>query len=145
MAVSIDVVRDRFRQHGELVSFKPGQLLCDSSYISGTIFLINKGSARLLLSDGKHLKTIYRLGADDLIGAASLLRGSPSELVRASEGLQAYAITDQQFGDLLKEDDLFRGYFLGTVFPADLLAIACLLYTSPSPRDKRQSRMPSSA
>ena len=24
-------------------------------------------------------------------------------------------------------------------------AIACLLYTSPSPRDKRQSRMPSSA
>ena len=25
------------------------------------------------------------------------------------------------------------------------LEIACLLYTSPSPRDKRQSRMPSSA
>ena len=25
------------------------------------------------------------------------------------------------------------------------LHIACLLYTSPSPRDKRQSRMPSSA
>ena len=28
---------------------------------------------------------------------------------------------------------------------AILLYIACLLYTSPSPRDKRQSRMPSSA
>ena len=27
----------------------------------------------------------------------------------------------------------------------ELLRIACLLYTSPSPRDKRQSRMPSSA
>ena len=26
-----------------------------------------------------------------------------------------------------------------------ILAIGCLLYTSPSPRDKRQSRMPSSA
>ena len=25
------------------------------------------------------------------------------------------------------------------------LLVACLLYTSPSPRDKRQSRMPSSA
>ena len=25
------------------------------------------------------------------------------------------------------------------------LSVACLLYTSPSPRDKRQSRMPSSA
>ena len=28
--------------------------------------------------------------------------------------------------------------------PADMI-ISCLLYTSPSPRDKRQSRMPSSA
>ena len=27
----------------------------------------------------------------------------------------------------------------------NLLSITCLLYTSPSPRDKRQSRMPSSA
>ena len=30
-------------------------------------------------------------------------------------------------------------------FGLDKLAINCLLYTSPSPRDKRQSRMPSSA
>ena len=30
--------------------------------------------------------------------------------------------------------------------PVDIAdAIGCLLYTSPSPRDKRQSRMPSSA
>ena len=28
---------------------------------------------------------------------------------------------------------------------ADLQVLSCLLYTSPSPRDKRQSRMPSSA
>ena len=28
---------------------------------------------------------------------------------------------------------------------ADVAVGACLLYTSPSPRDKRQSRMPSSA
>ena len=30
-------------------------------------------------------------------------------------------------------------------FPYADLANTCLLYTSPSPRDKRQSRMPSSA
>ena len=30
-------------------------------------------------------------------------------------------------------------------FGSDLDASTCLLYTSPSPRDKRQSRMPSSA
>ena len=28
---------------------------------------------------------------------------------------------------------------------ADLLALICLLYTSPSPRDRQKSRMPSSA
>ena len=28
---------------------------------------------------------------------------------------------------------------------AEIAALFCLLYTSPSPRDKRQSRMPSSA
>ena len=36
----------------------------------------------------------------------------------------------------------------GAAAVADILAAhpeACLLYTSPSPRDKRQSRMPSSA
>ena len=31
-------------------------------------------------------------------------------------------------------------------FPIEnIVPLACLLYTSPSPRDKRQSRMPSSA
>ena len=34
------------------------------------------------------------------------------------------------------------GHSLGDT---DIAAVACLLYTSPSPRDKRQSRMPSSA
>ena len=33
----------------------------------------------------------------------------------------------------------FTGLFVSRIF------IGCLLYTSPSPRDKRQSRMPSSA
>ena len=33
---------------------------------------------------------------------------------------------------------VYRGMDIGTAKP-------CLLYTSPSPRDKRQSRMPSSA
>ena len=36
-------------------------------------------------------------------------------------------------------------WILGTIFLLVCLALSCLLYTSPSPRDKRQSRMPSSA
>ena len=37
------------------------------------------------------------------------------------------------------------GVFLGVILLLTSLIISCLLYTSPSPRDKRQSRMPSSA
>ena len=43
---------------------------------------------------------------------------------------------------------LVREYKVLTIFVltvAALLYWVCLLYTSPSPRDKRQSRMPSSA
>ena len=35
--------------------------------------------------------------------------------------------------------------FIFSIYFADVLVCTCLLYTSPSPRDKRQSRMPSSA
>ena len=37
------------------------------------------------------------------------------------------------------------GKWIGTFIVVLGLSIGCLLYTSPSPRDKRQSRMPSSA
>ena len=37
------------------------------------------------------------------------------------------------------------GGYLTTVISRNMLFTICLLYTSPSPRDKRQSRMPSSA
>ena len=42
--------------------------------------------------------------------------------------------------DMSPEERSGNGIFLSLQYP-----ISCLLYTSPSPRDKRQSRMPSSA
>ena len=39
---------------------------------------------------------------------------------------------------ILYEDDVDRGHWVG-------LSKYCLLYTSPSPRDRQKSRMPSSA
>ena len=44
---------------------------------------------------------------------------------------------------LLYRNDKLVGY--SRVFPPGIKYKTCLLYTSPSPRDKRQSRMPSSA
>ena len=43
-----------------------------------------------------------------------------------------------------EQDVLLKFIYKGFSEPSDS-ACGCLLYTSPSPRDKRQSRMPSSA
>ena len=44
----------------------------------------------------------------------------------------------------LPRDTVVRTLTLGGR-PTERVTVGCLLYTSPSPRDKRQSRMPSSA
>ena len=54
------------------------------------------------------------------------------------EKLSAYECGFEPFEDSRMEFDV-RFYLVAILF------IICLLYTSPSPRDKRQSRMPSSA
>ena len=42
-------------------------------------------------------------------------------------------------------DYIFPMFKANTLYEGEYLLGTCLLYTSPSPRDKRQSRMPSSA
>ena len=54
-------------------------------------------------------------------------------LLALAAGPDAYADASAVFGSVLGQIVLFG------------FSWACLLYTSPSPRDKRQSRMPSSA
>ena len=51
------------------------------------------------------------------------------------------------FVELHANDALNRQHLLERVVAIleDRHGLSCLLYTSPSPRDKRQSRMPSSA
>ena len=39
----------------------------------------------------------------------------------------------------------FVGYFIGAATIPNIISRVCLLYTSPSPRDRTRSRMPSSA
>ena len=51
-------------------------------------------------------------------------------------GTKAFADKLEQFSG---------GRFKIQIFPGGALGNACLLYTSPSPRDRQKSRMPSSA
>ena len=48
--------------------------------------------------------------------------------------------------DNLRQSDFFRSMITGYLNNDDrILSYICLLYTSPSPRDRQKSRMPSSA
>ena len=71
-------------------------------------------------------------GSDLLAKVKELGDVSKSDLVRAC----GYVSTKKNGGERLN----FTAFY-----EALLEAKGCLLYTSPSPRDKRQSRMPSSA
>ena len=48
-------------------------------------------------------------------------------------------------GTIVSSSIVFSGVFLSILIALIIRLKGCLLYTSPSPRDKRQSRMPSSA
>ena len=60
----------------------------------------------------------------------------------ATEGLGSIKVSAKRNADIEKLlDDINQRVDQISTFPAD----ACLLYTSPSPRDRQKSRMPSSA
>ena len=66
------------------------------------------------------------------------------EILNATLGTLIGQIKTQvEQADKAQKASLALGQSLGGL--TKQLTISCLLYTSPSPRDKRQSRMPSSA
>ena len=46
---------------------------------------------------------------------------------------------------VLKRNNKYKKWKYGYDKEHDVIVISCLLYTSPSPRDRQKSRMPSSA
>ena len=70
-------------------------------------------------------------------GAVLTMNGLHLILVSLRKTVKTWEIFYFSLGDL--------AWWLGSVFLIAANIWICLLYTSPSPRDKRQSRMPSSA
>ena len=87
-----------------------------------------------LLRMEKRLQTLMNLGGDELARAAV-----QDDTISAGDGGQAAMSRDADTGEVvwqMSESELNKQLDGNE---------NCLLYTSPSPRDKRQSRMPSSA
>ena len=95
------------------------------------------------------LMGIYLAG---IIGAALLIvsRAMPGrkvvgfELGQFGAAFTVYSLWTM-FWTIIDAGDAGAGLILGLTGLCTVRLVLCLLYTSPSPRDKRQSRMPSSA
>ena len=101
-------------------------------------FVIDSKGMRVLKFGGTSVGSADRINEvidiiekshDDQIIVLSAMSGTTNDLVEISNGL-ASGDKEQSFGLL----DAFEQKY-----------IRCLLYTSPSPRDRQKSRMPSSA
>ena len=88
----------------------------------------------------KSAKTVTS-NADDMARQGGVV-ASMTLLSRIS-GLMRDVVLSYLFGASQLADMFFVAFRIPNFFR--LLFADCLLYTSPSPRDKRQSRMPSSA
>ena len=71
------------------------------------------------------------------------VRGWLTKLVNSSNKVkQAFFVSERDKGDY---NNLHVHMLIGTNTDMSYQEVSCLLYTSPSPRDQRGSRMPSSA
>ena len=116
----------------------------DPSYRVGLeIFeeVISSGQDNTLTDNAKGFNNYAAPGADRL-RISALLAKRPLESDKSENFVQLMLIRD---GDLQHIQDRTQYNEIAEELARRTYDQSCLLYTSPSPRDKRQSRMPSSA
>ena len=94
-----------------------------------------------------------RAATNGVLAAECVVKGVSIDSRSIAPGDIFIALRDQRDGHDFVADALARGAMAamvdhapqGAVDTAKLLMVGCLLYTSPSPRDRQKSRMPSSA
>ena len=101
------------------------------------ILLLNDGLIVLIVDrvQGSEIFTTVKVG-----GELSNNKG----INRQGGGLSAPALTAKDMEDIKTAMQLGADY-VAVSFPKSATDMICLLYTSPSPRDRQKSRMPSSA
>ena len=83
-------------------------------------------------------------GGDELMGLEDKAAASGAASCRVVDLRESFLV--DCVWPCLRAMAVYEGrYLLGTSMARPVLAKACLLYTSPSPRDRTRSRMPSSA
>ena len=84
-------------------------------------------------------------GSAALVGVVAVCGGEPTEPPPTNSAPTASSDIPTQMFTLPGDDGMFDVASFFTDPDGDALTYTCLLYTSPSPRDRTRSRMPSSA
>ena len=106
---------------GELISFSPGEMICAEGDISNTMFVIIKGSVRVLKKDAQgENKELAVLPPPSIIGQMGLVDGSVrSASCVAIDSVGAISITLQKFNEILDdispESSAFRHLLISTM------------------------------
>ena len=100
------------------------------------MLLIESGTARLLCEQDGRLSTLSKLEAGELVGAASLLRGSPCEDVRAASEVLVRRLSDDDFLDLAQNNPTVKSECLGHLWIAEL-AVLLKILLAQTPKQTR--------
>ncbi len=117
-------IRSIFIRNGEKLKFKMGQSISDDNYLSGSVYFIEEGSARVIYKQENKFKTIKKISKGACVGAISLIRFSGCENIRASTELLAYKISDQDFKNFYQKDLKFKEFFDSNIFEAEIIHFA---------------------
>ena len=117
-------IRSIFIKNGEKLKFKMGQSISDDKYLSGSVYFIEEGSARVIYKEQNKFKTIKKISKGVCVGAVSLIRSSACENIRASTELLAYKISDQEFKNFCQNDLKFKEYFDSQIFESEVVDFA---------------------
>ena len=110
-----------------VLRFDLGRQLCEANVIPARILVILQGKARFLGRHNGRLKTVGKFGPGCVVGAASLLGGTPCEDVIAAEEVIAYAISDQHWCELYSREASFRHWCDQQLWPQELLKLLEIL------------------
>ena len=117
-------IRSIFIKNGEKLKFKMGQSISDDNYLSGSVYFIEEGSARVIYKQENKFKTIKKISKGACVGAISLIRSSACENIRASTELLAYKISDQDFKNFYQKDLKFKEFFDSNIFESEIIHFA---------------------
>ena len=117
-------IRSVFEKHGEKLKFKMGQSISDDKYLSGYVYLIEEGSARIIYKEENKYHTLTKISKGSCVGATSLIRNNACENVRASTELLAYKISDQEFKSFYQNDLKFKEFFDSNICYSEVIDLA---------------------